>query len=170
MTNNNITPFQYIFDRFLSKITDDLYLELTEEDTKRDMEGILVNSISGFEFPRFPLFNYSVSNRGEQGRYNVLLSHEEVDIISDLMVLEWTKRQIASVENTRMKYSGSDFKFTSQANHLDKLIRLKREMENGSKHKQRLYKRRKVDNSSGAVTTNWSGMAGGVISGTRNEI
>ena len=29
-------------------------------------------------------------------------------------------QQLASVENTRMKYSGSDFKFTSQANHMAK--------------------------------------------------
>jgi len=31
-----MTAFNAIYDRFLSKITDDMYLELTEEDTKRD--------------------------------------------------------------------------------------------------------------------------------------
>jgi len=41
------------------------------------------------------------------------------------MVVEWISQQLASIENTRMKYSGSDFKFTSQANHIQKLQKLK---------------------------------------------
>ena len=44
-----------------------------------------------------------------------------------------------------MKYSGSDFKFTSQANHMAKLQSLKKEYERKGFHLQRLYKRRKVD-------------------------
>jgi hypothetical protein len=43
-----------------------------------------------------------------------------------------------------MKYSGSDFKFTSQANHMHKLTNLKKEYERQGFHLQRLYKRRKV--------------------------
>lgn len=42
-----------------------------------------------------------------------------------------------------MKYSGTDFKMTSQANHLAKLITLKQEAERQDHHMQRLYKRRK---------------------------
>ena len=44
-----------------------------------------------------------------------------------------------------MKYSGSDFKFTSQANHMAKLQSMKREYERLGFHLQRLYKRRKAD-------------------------
>jgi hypothetical protein len=54
-----------------------------------------------------------------------------------------------------MKYSGSDFKMTSQANHLGKLIELKKESERQDRHLQRLYKRRKIDEN-GNVTSNWS--------------
>ena len=61
---------------------------------------------------------------------------------------------MASIENTRMKYSGSDFKMTSQANHLDKLMKLKQEAERQSLHMQRLYKRRKT--SDGKISSNWS--------------
>jgi len=43
------------------------------------------------------------------------------------MVAEWIGQQLASVENVRMKYSGADFKFTSQANHIQKLTQLKKE-------------------------------------------
>ena len=54
-----------------------------------------------------------------------------------------------------MKYSGSDFKFTSQANHLSKLLSAKSEAVRESTHAQRLYKRRKF-NVDGTVSSNWS--------------
>jgi hypothetical protein len=54
-----------------------------------------------------------------------------------------------------MKYSGSDFKMTSQANHLAKLLTLLAECQRQSFHMQRLYKRRKVDDT-GAISSNWS--------------
>jgi hypothetical protein len=44
-----------------------------------------------------------------------------------------------------MKYSGSDFKFTSQANHMSKLLTLKKDYEREGFHLQRLYKRRLKD-------------------------
>ena len=61
------------------------------------------------------------------------------------MIVEWLSQQLASVENTRMKYSGSDFKFTSQANHMQKLLQLKKDYEREGFHLQRLYKRRAPD-------------------------
>jgi hypothetical protein len=44
-----------------------------------------------------------------------------------------------------MKYSGSDFKFTSQANHMSKILTLKKDYEREGFHLQRLYKRRLKD-------------------------
>jgi hypothetical protein len=44
-----------------------------------------------------------------------------------------------------MKYSGSDFKFTSQANHMSKILSLKTDYEREGFHLQRLYKRRIAD-------------------------
>lgn len=44
-----------------------------------------------------------------------------------------------------MKYSGSDFKFTSQANHMQKLLQIKKDYEREGFHLQRLYKRRIPD-------------------------
>mgnify|MGYP003413961148 CR=1 FL=1 len=65
------------------------------------------------------------------------------------MKTAWVQRQVASIENTRMKYSGSDFKFTSQANHMAKILTVKQDYEREGFHLQRLYKRRrKSDNGS----------------------
>jgi hypothetical protein len=48
-----------------------------------------------------------------------------------------------------MKYSGSDFKFTSQANHLQKLVTEQEKNYQRAFHLQRLYKRRKQDDKDG---------------------
>ena len=69
------------------------------------------------------------------------------------MIVEWLGQQLASVENVRMKYSGSDFKFTSQANHMQKLLQMKKDYEREGFHLQRLYKRRKRDTNGVYRTT-----------------
>ena len=145
-----MTTFDTIYDSFLSKVTDDMYMELTEEQTKAMLKSLFINSLPHFEFPRFDLHDYNL----ELEEYNIDLENEEVNIISTYMVVEWLSDQVASVENTRMKYSGSDFKFTSQANHLHKLIQLKKEYERLGFHLQRLYKRRKKDDKGNALDGN----------------
>lgn len=145
------TPFETIIDCFMGKITDDMYLELTYEDTMRDAKLFLLDAIPYFEFPRFALYDYDA----ELEEYNVELTREEINILALLMKTAWLERQINSIENIRMKYSGSDFKMTSQANHLSKLLQLKAENVRESTHAQRLYKRRKF-RADGRVESNWS--------------
>jgi len=53
-----------------------------------------------------------------------------------------------------MKYSGSDFKFTSQANHLSKLLSLLSETHRQAHHMQRLYKRRRTDADTNLIESN----------------
>ena len=161
----NTTSFSLVYDSFLSKITDDMYLELTELDTFKMLEQLLLSAIEKFEFPRINLGDYELfemvdettyqgadSNNEEVpaiiyngGYFNNLLTHEEINILAVYMIVEWLSQQLASVENTRMKYSGSDFKFTSQANHMQKLLQLKKDYEREGFHLQRLYKRRAPD-------------------------
>ena len=161
----NTTSFSLVYDSFLSKITDDMYLELNELDTFRMLEQLLLSAIEKFEFPRIDLWDYELfeitdettysgaeSNNEEVtaiiyggGCFNNFLTHEEINILATYMIVEWLSQQLASVENTRMKYSGSDFKFTSQANHMQKLLQLKKDYEREGFHLQRLYKRRAPD-------------------------
>ena len=49
MSNLNTTPFSIIYDSFLSKITDDMYMELNELDTYRMLEDLLITAIHKFE-------------------------------------------------------------------------------------------------------------------------
>ena len=161
----NTTVFSLVYDSFLSKITDDMYLQLTELDTFRMLQQLLLSAIEKFEFPRVNLWDYELfeivdettyqgaeSNNEKVsaiiyggGYFNCSLTHEEINILAVYMIVEWLSQQLASIENTRMKYSGSDFKFTSQANHMQKLLQLKKDYEREGFHLQRLYKRRAPD-------------------------
>ena len=153
------TPFTQVYNRFLGKITDDMYMELTPEDTVRDLRNLLIDAIPGFEFPRKNLLDYTIVEADnaleEESSFAADLDSEEINILAILMMISWTQRQVTSIENTRMKYSSSDFKFTSQANHLAKLLTLLAETQRQSHHMQRLYKRRKVGEN-GRYESNWS--------------
>ena len=182
------TLFASVYNRFLGKITEDMYLELTPEDTIRDLQNLLINAIPGFEFPRCDLYNYKIEiieiNEDEllpddfvlgtvwgelsetnesqipkvivdRSSFSADLTPEEINILAILMKQDWVQRQVTSIENTRMKYSGPDFKMTSQANHLSKLLNLLEESRRDSLHMQRLYKRRKRT-ANGVYSSNWS--------------
>ena len=135
------TAFNEIYRRFKGKITDDMYMELTPGETDSLLKELLLNSLHNFEFPRVDIYNYNE----ELEEYNISLTAEEQNIIATYMIVEWLSQQLASVENVRMKYSGSDFKFTSQANHMAKIQAMKKDYERRGFHLQRLYKRRKAD-------------------------
>lgn len=47
-----VTSFQEMYDFFLSGITDDMFLEMTKEDTLEVLEEILIAALPHFEFPR----------------------------------------------------------------------------------------------------------------------
>ena len=47
------TYFREIYNCFLGKITDDMYVEWTKQDTLKDCQSILINALPKFEFPRF---------------------------------------------------------------------------------------------------------------------
>ena len=135
------TKFETIYNRFFSKVTDDMYMELDKTQTEGMVGELFESALPWFEFPRVDLYNFDKENQ----TYNIELSNEEVNIIAVYMLVEWLTQQLVTVENARMKYSGSDFKFTSQANHMAKLLTLKKDYEREGFHLQRLYKRRKVD-------------------------
>jgi hypothetical protein len=159
---NKPTSFLTIYDAFLAKITSDMYMELTEEDTYTMLQDLLINSLPRFEFPRFDIFEYEEGAWGYIGEYegiesddkevaaygwvggtfNIELTIEEINILALNMVIGWLGQQLDTTENTRMKYSGSDFKFTSQANHMAKLKVMIDAHKQDSLHLQRLYKRR----------------------------
>lgn len=173
------TLFASVYNCFLNKITDDMYMELTPEDTIRDLQNLLINAIPGFEFPRkkleyeiltrelndesvnitgFVVENADGTKFEDASSFGEVLTLEEVNILAILMMEGWLQRQVTTIELVRQKYSGTDFKFTSQAAHLAKLLALLAEVQRQSLHMQRLYKRRKTGDD-GYIKSNWSSLA-----------
>ena len=140
-----------------------MYMELSELETFKILQDLLISAIPKFEFPRVTLdyeeeyiedevtYNGVDSNNIEVkafifggGYFLNSLTKEEINILATYMIVEWLGIQLASIENTRMKYTGSDFKMTSQANHMAKIKVLKEQYTKENFHMQRLYKRRKL--------------------------
>ena len=165
-----------------------MYIELTPEDTIKDLQNLLINALPGFEFPRINLYDYDllvvevateelvdddfilgpvwgdliVEDESkvivDKSHFNIELTPEEINIIAILMKQGWVQRQVTSIEHTRMRYTGVDFKGSSQANHLSKLMTLLDKSKQDSIHMQRLYKRRKPTKT--GYVSNWSCLGG----------
>ena len=108
------TPLQDVYDAFLSKIEADDWM-LTEEENvvTEDWRMLLNAAIMQFRYPRV-----SLDYDKESANFTDTLGNDEIQILANLMKLEWIRRCISTWDNIRQLYSDKDF---SQANFLDKL-------------------------------------------------
>lgn len=96
------TKFSTVYDCFLGKITDDMYMELTPLDTLKDLRSLLIDAIPGFEFPRKNINDYTISVESDdlkdeytnfvlndQSTFNIVLTQEEINILAILMMCGW---------------------------------------------------------------------------------
>ena len=81
----NKTLLTDIYNLFFSKITDDMYLELTQEETESMAYDLFLSALPHFEFPRFDLYNFDE----DAGEYPIALTKEEQNIIAVYMIVEW---------------------------------------------------------------------------------
>lgn len=80
-----VTTFQEMYDFFLSGITDDMFMELTREDTEALLEEILIAALPHFEFPRWKNpFDLDLRNKC----FSAKLSLEEMLILRYYMIAE----------------------------------------------------------------------------------
>ena len=120
------TPFLNVYDAFLARITaDEWTLEEELAIVERDWQELLKIAIFRFKYPRISLEIEEVTQlgTGQLVKYQFVndLTNDEIQLLALYMKHEWVKRCIASWENIRQLYTSKDF---SQANHLDKLIKL----------------------------------------------
>ena len=101
------------------------------EETEADWREILESAIPYFKFPRIKL------DRDDTGFLNDLDS-EEIQILATLMKQEWLDRTIMTWENVKPMYAEQDF---SQANLLDKFIKLLDQTVEKANSLQRIYYR-----------------------------
>ena len=64
-STSSVTSFEEMYDFFLAGITDDMFMEMTKEDTEALLEEILLASLTHFEFHRkTAVLQYSLTSRG----------------------------------------------------------------------------------------------------------
>lgn len=139
------TTFRELYDFFLAGITDDMFLELTKEDTYAMLEELMLAALPYFENCRHNLYDMNM----ERHHFNFILTLQEKMIIRQYMIAQWIGQQLATIDLIRQKYSGSDFKFTSQASHIKQLMALKQDYERQGFHLQRVYDKQEYKSDGG---------------------
>lgn len=112
------TPYSDVYGAFLARIEEDDWLR--EEDTEvvyADLLEILKMAIFDFRFPRISL------ELGETDSFVENLTNAEIQVLATAMKLHWLRRQINTWRVIKQQYSTRDFELSSQANHLDKLLK-----------------------------------------------
>lgn len=113
------TPYSEIYGAFLARIEEDEWLR--EEDLEvvdADMLEILKMAMFDFRFPRVVL-----ELDGANSAFTNVLTNAEIQVLATLMKLHWLRRQVNTWRVIKQQYSTKDFEFSSQANHLDKLLK-----------------------------------------------
>jgi hypothetical protein len=116
------TPYSQVFDSFLSKIEDTSYLILTDPEIETDLIKLLNSSLIHFTYPKVDIFQKD----DELQTFTLDIPYAEIEIISRMMVKEWTGRKIRNIRLIEQALSDRDFKLTSQANHLQALLDLQK--------------------------------------------
>ena len=85
MSEESPTTFKEMYDFFLAGITDDMFMEMTKEDTAEMLEEILIAALPHFEFPRWTNpFDLNLQEK----TFSTKLTSTEMMIIRMYMIVE----------------------------------------------------------------------------------
>lgn len=117
------TPYEKIYERFLSKITDFNLVEMDDYSFDKMMQDWLNSSIV-----RMRRCKHDLSLRDDVVQeFTEDLSDLEVELLSLGMVDAWVTPMLNSTELTLQFIGGKEEKYYSQAQHLSELRNLKKE-------------------------------------------
>jgi hypothetical protein len=119
------TPYSEIDNMFLSDISDDTFLNYTEEERQEILDGLRNKAVTRFKACKKDLYNRDETNK----QFNDTLSDEEKLIIATIMRKYWFNDKLYSLELIKQRMSSKDFKMTSQAEHLLRLTVLNQELD-----------------------------------------
>lgn len=108
------TPYEKLYNRALSQITDPLLVQIPEEDLDNMLHDWLMDAIVE------PVVGeYDFSDRDDELRqFNFDISERDQRILSIHMVRSWLAPQIRSTLLTSQVFSGKEEKYYSQAAHI----------------------------------------------------
>lgn len=159
------TSYEDIYDEFLSKVTDDLYVTWTpdiDEETENevwdkdaiysDLSSFLKTAIRRFFLPKEDI--YTVVTQEEKKYFSTKLSQATIDILVLLMIREWLARQMNNVRITEIQYTGSDAKAINTKSQAEAIKIAQEANEKAIKEAYYLYDYQDFDKESGAMVIN----------------
>lgn len=119
------TPYSKINDMFLSDISDDTFLDYTDDEREGILDNLRIKAIT-----RFKACKQDLSDRDETAKvFNQDLSDEVCLIIATIMRKFWLNDKVYNLELLKQRMSTKDWRLTSQAEHLLRLTILNQELE-----------------------------------------
>lgn len=119
------TPYSEVYAAFLRRVSDTDLINLSEAELSNVLKSFLKGAIV-----QFNKCKQDLSLRDDVlEQFNIDLTDREIEILGALMVVEWLRPIINTSYLLKQTLSTKDFKIYSQANHLDELMKLKREAE-----------------------------------------
>lgn len=110
------TPYSTVDNVFLDKITDDMLLSMSNENLLKTLNTYRRSAAAKFkQCPKMGTFDR------DRAAFEQELTDEEIEILSNLMVIEWIRPRINSIELLEPTMSTKDYQAFSNANHLNSL-------------------------------------------------
>lgn len=116
-----MTLYSEVFTLFINKITDHNLIQLEEDKVEEICCMYLKSAITKFKKCKTDL-----SKRDDSAKVFLnTLRDAEQEILANLLIVEWLTPKIQNTTNLKQYMGDTDFKFFSQANHLDALNRIR---------------------------------------------
>lgn len=115
------TPYAEIYDIFITKIQDQEFLSLPDDDIEGFCYRYLISAIT-----KFKKCEQDLKDRDDNLlQFNSTLLDEEKEILAILMMEQWISPQVYNIMNLKQFMGDREFRYYSQANHIDKLLALR---------------------------------------------
>ncbi|MBW3020718.1 hypothetical protein KY334_05455 [Candidatus Woesearchaeota archaeon] len=111
------TPYEDIHGRFAMKTTDyrlDKLFVSSESAYQSFLNGFLTSAIS-----KFKKCTKNLKLRDEDlQEFSITLDDDEIEILSELMVVEWASKEVHNIMEMKRHLNDTDFKLFSEAQNL----------------------------------------------------
>lgn len=119
------TPYSEIDDMFLSEISDSTFLDFAVDDRESILNSLRIKAIS-----RFKACQIDLNDRDDTlKQFNNTLTDEIKLILATIMRKHWLSDKIYNLDLLRQRMTTKDWKSTSQAEHLNRLTVLKKDLD-----------------------------------------
>lgn len=128
------TSYEKVFERFLPKITNYSYLNLSDQEINDNLETFLKSSIIKFRYCD------KLNDRDEAlKQFNKDLTEEEQEILSVLMCVEYLTPKLLTDDLLKQSLNSKDYSLYSQANHVKEIRGLRDKYQQESNSLMILY-------------------------------